>query len=233
MTGAPQIWAIVPVKSLAAAKRRLSPLLDGSERQVLARAMFEDVLNACMAAGSLAGTVVVTADDEVRRIGDRAGARIVTEPHERGTNAAIETGIRAVTGCATGVIVVPADIPHVTAGSLDAVARLCSSKAFVLVPASRDGGTNLLACTPPDLIGTSFGPGSFQRHLQEGARAGMQPLLPSLGRLDLDLDRPEDIQAFLELPSNTRTRRVLLDLSIPARLGTGPMPHECGAWLAI
>jgi 2-phospho-L-lactate guanylyltransferase len=234
MTAAPQIWAVVPVKSLPAAKQRLAPLLERSERQMLARAMFEDVLDACMAAGSLAGTVVVTADDEVGRIGERAGARIVTEPHERGTNAAIETGIRAVTGCATGVIVMPADVPHVTAASLDAVARLCSSKALVLVPASRDGGTNLLACTPPDLIGTSFGPGSFRRHLQEGACAGMQPLLPSLGRLDLDLDRPEDIGAFLDLPTNTRTRRVLLDLGIPIRLRSGPeMPHERRARLAL
>jgi 2-phospho-L-lactate guanylyltransferase len=225
-----QIWAIVPVKSLAAAKQRLAPLLGCSEREMLARAMFEDVLDACVAARSLAGTVVVTADDEVTRIAHRAGACTFRELHQRGTNAAVETGIRAVTGCASGVIVVPADLPQVTAGTLDAVARLCSSKALVLVPASRDGGTNLLACAPPDLIVTSFGPDSFERHFQEACRVGIQPVVISPGRLDLDLDRPEDIHSFLDLPTDTRTRRVLLDGGIPARLGTGlEIPREVRA----
>jgi 2-phospho-L-lactate guanylyltransferase len=219
MTGAPRIWAVVPVKAPAAAKQRLAPLLEDIERERLARAMAEDVLGACMAARALAGTVVVTADDGVARLAEAAGASIVREIGERGTNAAIQAGIGAALRVATGVVVVPADIPHVTAASLDTVAGLCSGEsALVLVPASRDGGTNLFACAPPDLVETSFGPGSFARHLEGAARAGLRPLLPSLGWLDLDLDRPEDIAAFLDLPTQTRTRRVLLDLGVPARL---------------
>jgi 2-phospho-L-lactate guanylyltransferase len=226
---------VVPVKALPAAKQRLAPLLDGSERQRLARAMFEDMLDACMTAGSLTGTVIVTIDDDVERIAKTAGACLVRESHEGGTNAAIQAGVRAITGRATGVIVVPADIPHVTAASLDAVARCCRIKpALVLVPASRDGGTNLLACTPPDLIEMRFGPCSFARHMEEAAQVGVEPLLPSLGRLDLDLDRPEDIEAFLDLPTNTRTKRLLLDFGVPARLGPVlEIPHEWRARFAL
>ena len=55
MTPVPHIWTVVPVKSLAAAKQRLSPLLNDLERQRLARAMFEDVLAACVSARLLAG----------------------------------------------------------------------------------------------------------------------------------------------------------------------------------
>jgi 2-phospho-L-lactate guanylyltransferase len=181
-----------------------------------------------MAAGSLAGTLVVTADREVERIAERAGAQVLLEPEERGTNAAIQSGIRALAGCAIGVIVVPSDLPHVTAGWLDVAARLCSPPALVLVPASRDGGTNLLACAPPGLIETRFGPGSFQRHLREAASAGVEARLPSLGRLDLDLDGPDDIRAFLDLPTTTRTRRVLIDLDIRTRLEPGAVLRSAG-----
>jgi 2-phospho-L-lactate guanylyltransferase len=132
------------------------------------------------------------------------------------------------------VIVVPADLPHVTAAWLDVAARLCSERAMVLVPASRDGGTNLLACAPPDLVETRFGPGSFQRHLREAASAGVEARLPSLGRLDLDLDCPDDIRAFLDLPTTTRTRRVLIDLDLRTRLEPGAvMPSDGMAPLAL
>jgi hypothetical protein len=62
----------------------------------------------------------------------------------------------------------------------------------------------------------------------------VEPLLPSLGRLDLDLDRPEDIEAFLDLPTNTRTKRLLLDFGVPARLGPVlEIPHEWRARFAL
>lgn len=219
MTATPSIWAVVPVKSPSAAKQRLAPLLDARERRRLARAMLDDVLEACIGARLLAGIVVVTADPEVAALAEEAGALALREAQERGTNAAIEAGIGAVTAFASGVVVVPADVPHATAASIDSAARLCArAPALVLVPASRDGGTNLLACSPPDLIRPSFGAGSFARHCASAARAGIAPLLPSLGRLDLDLDRPADIEAFLALPATTRTHRVLLDLDVPARL---------------
>ena len=235
MTARSNLWAVLPVKSLPIAKQRLAPLLDPSERRRLARTMLEDVLGACSGARSLARIVVVTADDAVAAIAERAGARVLKEARERGTNAAIQAGIGAATAFASGVIVLPADVPHVTAASIDAAARLCVREgALVLVPASRDGGTNLLACTPPDLIETSFGAGSFVRHRERARQAGIEPILPSLGRLDLDLDRPQDIDSFLAMPATTRTHRVLLDLDVPARLRPVlKLSHAPAARLAV
>jgi 2-phospho-L-lactate guanylyltransferase len=209
----------VPVKALSAAKQRLAPLLDGRERQRLARAMIEDVLDACASAPALAGIVVVTSDDEVAAISEQAGVLVLKEEGERGTNAAVQAGVRSVMDVACGIIVVPADVPHLTSDAVDAVAQLCGQKnALVLVRARRDGGTNLLACTPPELIEPSFGSGSFARHRDLARQAGIEPILPSFGHLDLDLDQPEDIDRFLALPATTRTHRVLLDLCVPARL---------------
>jgi 2-phospho-L-lactate/phosphoenolpyruvate guanylyltransferase len=230
VTTTPRLWAVVPVKSPSRAKQRLAPLLDACERRQLACAMFEDVLDACIGARLLAGIAVVTADAEVAAIAGAAGALVHEEAEERGTNAAIAAGISAVTAFASGVIVVPSDVPHATAASIDAAARLCvHANALVLVPASRDGGTNLLACTPPDLIRPNFGPGSFARHCDSAARLGIAPLLPSIGRLDLDLDRPEDIDEFLALPATTRTHRLLLELDVPRRLRPVLAPSRAAA----
>ncbi len=54
------MWALMPVKKLQGAKKRLSSLLDEPERTALARAMLLDVFTALEGASSLEGIAVVT-----------------------------------------------------------------------------------------------------------------------------------------------------------------------------
>jgi 2-phospho-L-lactate/phosphoenolpyruvate guanylyltransferase len=219
------MWAVLPVKSLGAAKQRLAPLFAADERRMLARAMFSDVLAACARARTLSGVMVVTADPEVVAIAAQAGARVLPERHEQGTNPAVQAGMRALTGRASGIIVLPADVPQVTGSTIDAAVALCRHQpSLVLVEASRDGGKNLLGCAPPDLIAPSFGCGSFVRHRASAAAACIEPLTLGLGELDLDLDGPDDLTQFLALATDTRTDRVLRELGAPLRLGA---LHAC------
>src|SRR5262249_9551226 len=53
------IWAIVPAKPGADAKRRLAPVLAPAERERLAQAMLRDVLTALRGARCLAGVAVI------------------------------------------------------------------------------------------------------------------------------------------------------------------------------
>jgi 2-phospho-L-lactate/phosphoenolpyruvate guanylyltransferase len=217
------MWAVLPVKSLGAAKQRLAPLFAPDERRTLARAMFSDVLAACARARALSGVMVVTADPEVMAIAAQAGARVLAERHEQGTNTAVQAGMRALAGRASGIIVLPADVPHVTSSTIDAAASLCNRQpTLVLVAARRDGGTNLLGCAPPGLIAPSFGSGSFVRHRARAAAAGIEPLTLRLGGLDLDLDGPDDLTRFLALATPTRTDLLLRELGAPVRLGALP-----------
>ena len=62
---ASEICTVVPVKNLANAKQRLSPLLNEQERYRLFRAMLEDVLNVLVKTTMLARVVLVTRDEEV------------------------------------------------------------------------------------------------------------------------------------------------------------------------
>jgi 2-phospho-L-lactate guanylyltransferase len=96
--------------------------------------------------------------------------------------------------------------------------RISRPRAVALVPATRDGGTNLLACSPVDAISPSFGPNSFQRHCAAARRNGIVPTVLASEDAGLDIDRSEDLAAFLSVRSATRSRAFLAVLDIEARL---------------
>jgi 2-phospho-L-lactate guanylyltransferase len=218
------VWAVVPVKPFHAAKLRLSPVLDAAERAQLARAMLEDVLGVLEAAGNvLAGVIVLTADEEAAAIARAHGAVVLAETDPTGLNAALALAVTHLSRNANaGMLVIPADLPHV---SIEAVAQLVdlldAPRSVALVAAADDGGTNMLACRPANLIPPSFGPLSFVRHMQAAQRVGIAPrvfVAPTLGQ---DIDRPEDLATFLSLGTRTRTDTFLSTLRIVNRLNAG------------
>src|SRR5690348_15782384 len=72
--------AIVPVKVLAHAKRRLSSVLPDAARQRLVLTMLEDVLAALVGARGVDWMAVVTADQRVAALAQRHGASVLPEP---------------------------------------------------------------------------------------------------------------------------------------------------------
>jgi len=72
--------AIVPVKVLAHAKRRLSSVLPDAARQRLVLAMLQDVLAALAGARSIDWLAVVTADQRVAALAQGHGVSVLPEP---------------------------------------------------------------------------------------------------------------------------------------------------------
>jgi 2-phospho-L-lactate guanylyltransferase len=216
----PQLWAAVPVKSFACAKQRLMPLLDARERSGLARAMFEDVLQVLAHCPHLAGTVVVTSDADAVAIARAAGVEVLDDSANAGLVPAVQLAARhlADAGCA-GMLVVPADLPLITAADIELIAlahRVAPS--ITLVAASNDGGTNALACSPPAAMPFCFGEDSFRRHRDAALSLGLAPRALTLPRFGRDIDRPDDLFAFLQHPTPTRTYAYLTDSGIAQRL---------------
>ena len=220
-------WAVVPVKRFSAAKARLAPVLDIPERIVLARLMFEDVLDSVMQCNDvLAGAIVATSDENAAAIGRSRGAKVVGSFMESGINAAI---IRAGQQLQEqdGMIVVPSDIPQVSPSTLAIAARAISAqRTLALAAAVEDGGTNLLACRPAAAMPLCFGRRSFDRHRDAALRAGLTVQLLDCQDLSLDIDRPEDLETFLKLNSKTRTHAFLLELGIRERLQDCPPERD-------
>ncbi|WP_119459982.1 2-phospho-L-lactate guanylyltransferase [Rhodospirillaceae bacterium SYSU D60014] len=217
-------WAVVPSKDLRRAKQRLAPVLAPAERSGLARAMLEDVLSALASVHGLAGLLLVTTDGELARLARTFGARLVLETDGRGVTAAVTAGMQTLaTEQATGMLIVPADVPLITAAEIDSIlAAHGPAPAVTLAPAVVDGGSNALACSPVDAIPFRFGPESFRRHREAARQHGIEPGVVRLPGLARDIDRPEDLGRFVARPSPTRAYAYLEERGIVARLRAMP-----------
>jgi 2-phospho-L-lactate guanylyltransferase len=221
-------WAVIPVKRFSAAKRRLAPVLDASERAELARLMFADVLDVVMSCKHVfAGVLVVTCDHDAATMARSRCAAIVPDQADSGINLAVTQAIRHLAANAEdGIMVVPSDIPQVTRKAFaQAAAALVTPRSLAIAVAVNDGGTNLYACRPADVIAPRFGPRSFDRHRRAALQAGVAVKALQLPEFSLDIDRPEDLRAFLALNSKTRTHGFLSDIPLIKRLEQYGFPN--------
>ena len=217
------IWALVPVKDLGDAKQRLANVLDGDERRALFRAMLEDVLSVLAACASLAGVVLVTRDREAMALAARYGTRVIEEAHNSGHTAASSLGARTLADEGrAGMVQLPADIPLVGTGDIDALIAAHGPAPAVTIAPSRDElGSNAVVCSPPDALPFRFGDDSFFPHLARARALGIEPAVVKRPGLALDVDTPEDLLAFVASPSRTRAYDYLVRSGIARRMGAG------------
>jgi 2-phospho-L-lactate guanylyltransferase len=214
------IWAVVPAKDLAQAKRRLAGVLTPEERQGLAQSMLEDVLAALSGVSALAGTIVVTREAVFAATAQSLGARVIADLRHDGPSAAITLAATELAEeGAAGMLAVPADVPLATAAEIGAIlAEVQTRPAVTLVPALADMGTNAIALTPSEAIPIRFGQQSFFQHLEAALERGIAPRILRLPGLGLDIDRPEDLAAFLVLRSDTRSHVFLEQRGVIERI---------------
>jgi len=217
MTPTPDIWAALPVKEFAGAKQRLSPLLTPSQRETLAAAMLEDVLTA-LADADLAGILVNTLDPLATELAHRYGARVITHDARAGHTGAVAAIARTLTAEGrAGMLVLPGDIPRVTAAEINALLTASrSSPSFTIAPAHDELGSNGVLCLPPEAMPLRFGDNSYFPHLDSARRHGFEPTSVPLSGFALDIDHPDDLRAFLRAtpPMDTRTLALLRDFGV-------------------
>ena len=200
------VWGVLPVKPFASAKKRLTAILDATDRARLARAMFEDVLAALIDCRTLEGVVVVTADGDAAAIARQAGALVLDESVALGVNAALLDAIAYLSATNdAGMIMVPSDLPQLSANAIECAIERIDAPAAIALQRASDGGTNLFACRPAGIIPPSFGAGSFDAHCAAARRTGLVPRVIEWPGLEHDLDRPDDLPAFLSLRTPTRS----------------------------
>ena len=191
-------WAIVPVKPLRRAKSRLGSVLGAEERLALSREMLNRVLEALAKVPEIERTLLVSRDSEAMALARHHGARTLSERQPIDLNQALQQATRAAVGSgASAVLVVPADLPLVTADDLRELVSLAESPPVVVIaPDRRQAGTNALLASPAGLIEYAFGPSSFDRHRALALAAGARVLVCDRPGLALDLDLPEDLGLF-------------------------------------
>jgi 2-phospho-L-lactate guanylyltransferase len=194
-----QIVALVPVRSLSGAKTRLGEPLDAEERTELIRAMLRRTVHEARAAAGLDAVMVVSMDGALLAEARAMGASSFLQDRE-GLNEGLDEARLAVGTGATALMVLPVDLPGVSAAALDALvtaaelARRAAPErpAVIVVPDRHGTGTNALLLVPPDAIPFRFGEGSRAAHAAAARSAGAS-YVELDGPLDFDVDTPADL----------------------------------------
>lgn len=189
-----QVTAVVPLKALAQAKRRLAADLDVADRLQLVAWMFARVVDACRRSRHLDRLLVVAGDDTAAALARAHGVQWVLVEPTPGLAAAMAAGDR-VAADAAATLVVAADLPLITPGELDAVCRAGQDGPCVVVATTDDGGTGALLRRPPAVVATAFGGRSAAAHLRLAGDAGVRAVRLRLPGLALDIDTPGQLRA--------------------------------------
>ena len=193
------LWAIIPVKPLKNAKSRLSNVLTQDQRYEFAQAMFRHVLSVVTTVPYITGVVVISRDTKALSIAREMGAKTIQEGMVSDLNPALLRASALVSSWrADGVLILPADLPFVNVDDIKAMVRLGSEDvpSIVIATDNEGDGTNALLVRPPGVIEYSYGPGSFQKHIENAHYAGANVISYYSDRLALDIDVPDDLHRY-------------------------------------
>ncbi len=190
------LWAIVPVKPLRRGKSRLSGVLSPEARAALNHFLLSNTLEILATIPEIEYSLVVSRDPEALTIAREYGARTVQEQGGSQLNIALTRATMvALSHSVQGVLIVPADLPLLTAEDIhEVINRMGDPPVVVITPDRHHTGTNALLISPPGLIQYEYGPDSFSRHSTQAKKAGARLEICERSSVALDIDFPEDLE---------------------------------------
>jgi 2-phospho-L-lactate/phosphoenolpyruvate guanylyltransferase len=195
----PYVRAFVPLKHPACARQRLLEVLTAKQRHSMYFTLARRIITALRDVPLVRDTVIVTSSAEVEMFAGHLGVRVMHQMRDEGINSACEAAIASssVVGI-TNALVIAGDLGLVTSESITALLQGAhlQERGVTVVPDRRHIGTNALVCTPADAIRLRFGPNSFAEHIRTAQEHGLEVRIFESGELALDIDDPEDLDAW-------------------------------------
>jgi 2-phospho-L-lactate/phosphoenolpyruvate guanylyltransferase len=185
---------VLPLKSLHAGKTRLAQVLDTTQRAALIDRLLTHAFEQAAQFPGLQNTLLVSACEQARARATAHGVGVVVEPAAAGLNQALRRAQRAVseTGAQT-MLVIPCDLPLLTADDLRCLVDCASTQAVALAPDRFKQGTNGI-CLPSSIaFEFAFGPGSYGRHRSNIERLHLRAVNVERPGLAFDVDTPDDL----------------------------------------
>jgi 2-phospho-L-lactate/phosphoenolpyruvate guanylyltransferase len=198
------LWAIVPVKPLRRARSRLSNILSSEEREQLNQDMLRNTLQALSMVPDIGKVLVVSSDMAALAMARDYHARTLLEDgHSKLNTALTRATTLAHAYAASGVLVLPADLPWVNPKELQSFLELSQISPEIIIAPDRHGvGTNALYVSPTGLIQYAFGANSFQRHLNQAYQIGARVEIVHSPVFALDIDTPQDLALYRQLKAD-------------------------------
>jgi 2-phospho-L-lactate guanylyltransferase len=189
------------MRGIALSKRRLESALDVSERAQLNRWLLERTLTTLRAwLSDMRQCVMVSVCSEALALARAAGARTVEEPGGAlGHNHAAAAGLaHARASGARKAMMLPCDLPLLSACALDDFARRAERADIVLAPDRHGSGTNAVIVDAGSDIEFKFGDDSLARYTAWAHECGRSISICTRIELGFDLDTPQDLAAWHE-----------------------------------
>ena len=188
--------ALIPVKSLHAAKSRLTPHLTQTQRVTLVLNMLHHVIYILQASNVLDRISVVSSDQRVLEQAQAWGVHAQIE-EEAGHNPALTAAAkREIAAGSTALLTISADLPFLQVCDIHGMIEQSKQHAIVLAPSHERTGTNALLVRPPLALPYTFGPGSLQRYLSASCTQQLNSYLYTSIGLESDIDTIDDLANF-------------------------------------
>lgn len=216
------LWAIVPAKDLTRAKGRLAPSLSLEERRILSMNLLAGTLAAIAGVQGIRRCIVVSPSPRALALAHDHGALPLDEgmmprvdlsaadsPLPRpdmeawetpsGRDVALNAGLNWAASAARdwgaeAVLVVPADLPNLSAEALHALVLAGETpRSIAIAPDRHRSGTNALLLHPPLAVPFLFGVDSFAAHCEAARARDLRLSVVDHPALALDLDTPDDL----------------------------------------
>src|ERR1700721_1858114 len=181
--------ALIAIKQRVRCKTRLAETLAPAARVGLVRAMLGAVVSAGDAAPAVSQTVVVSPERDTVP----ANVPVIVDTGEDLNGALAEAHRTLLDFGYREVLILPADLPTITAADIDGLTHAGRIGGFAIAPDTAGSGTNALCLASAQPFSFQFGLGSRHLHLQEAERMGMSPQTVHLPGLQFDVDSPADL----------------------------------------
>jgi 2-phospho-L-lactate guanylyltransferase len=195
-----KIFALVPVKKFEGSKSRLAAVLSINERIKLSELLLINTISVLKKSSAISNIVVVSSDERAMEIARRTDAKFLKEAKDRGVNAAIAVADDySSENRAHATLVIPVDLPFLTATDVNMVCRKAKSpeRCLVISPSLRYDGSNALLRKPSRLLKTHYDEDSFNAHLRAATQFGIPIKVVLSQRIMKDLDSIEDIRILM------------------------------------
>jgi 2-phospho-L-lactate/phosphoenolpyruvate guanylyltransferase len=184
---------LIAIKKRSQCKTRLAEVLAPRTRVQLVRSMLAAVLSAARGAQTVRQIIVVSPER------DSVPEQIpVLADSGECLNGALTQAHRVLRefGCGE-VVMLPADLPTITAAEIDTLVRAGRRGGFAIAPDAAGVGTNALCLVSAHPFRFQFGLDSQRLHLEEAQRTGLSAQVVHLPGLEFDVDSPNDLNRLL------------------------------------